>query len=524
MGIRTFVEPANRSLWIETTPETAYPALEDRVEVDVVVVGAGITGVTTAWLLKREGRRVALVEMRRVGEGATGYTTAKLTVGHNLIYADLAKERGEETARAYAASNQWAIEQLEELVSGEGIECDWERASNYVYTEDGGRLSDLGDELKATRRAGVSAELTTDTDLPFPVLGAIRVENQAQFHPRKFLQALAEKIGGEGSHVFEQTRVEDVTSGDRCEVLAEHGTLRAGHVVLATHLPFLDRGLFFAKAHPQKSYAIAAHVEQAQAPLGMYINAEQPTRSIRSTPGPSGARFLVIGGEGHNPGRDDDTRRRYEALEGFLRDRFNSGKVTHRWSTHDYVPLDRLPYVGRLRRSDERLLTATGFAKWGLTKGVIAAAILTDAILGRDNSWAGVYDANRLSLKSSTARKFLIENAKVGSWFIGDRLRLRADRDDIDALGRGDGTVAWIGGRHLAIHRDEKGQLHALSARCTHLGCLVGWNRADQTWECPCHGSQFGADGAILQGPATDPLQLRSLPDPGSEANEKSST
>jgi hypothetical protein len=154
---------------------------------------------------------------------------------------------------------------------------------------------------------------------------------------------------------------------------------------------------------------------------------------------------------------------------------FDSQKVEHRWSTHDYIPLDRLPYIGRLRGRDERLLVATGFAKWGLTKGVIAAAILTDAILGRDNPWAGVYDANRLSLKSSTARKFLIENAKVGSWFIGDRIRRRDGQDDVVALQAGEGTVAWIGGRHLAVHRDHKGQVHAVSARCTHLGCLVGW-------------------------------------------------
>jgi glycine/D-amino acid oxidase-like deaminating enzyme/nitrite reductase/ring-hydroxylating ferredoxin subunit len=506
------VEPANRSLWIETTPETAYPPLEGELEVDVVVVGAGITGVTTAWLLKREGLRVALVDMRRVGEGTTGYTTAKLTVGHNLIYADLANKHGEETARAYATSNQWAIGRLEELVLGEGIDCDWEPASNYVYTEDETRLSDLKDELEAARRAGISAELTADTDLPFPVLGAIRIDSQAQFHPRKFLQGLAEKIIGDGSHVFERTLVEDVRSDDgQCAVLTEQGRLQAGYVVLATHLPFLDRGLFFAKAHPQKSYAIAAQIEQAQAPRGMYISAEQPTRSIRSTPGSSGSRFLILGGEGHKPGRDDDTRRRYESLERFLRERFDSGDVEHRWSTHDYVPLDRLPYIGRLRRSDERLLIAAGFAKWGLTKAVVAAAITSDAIMGRDNPWASVYNANRFSFKSS-ARKFAIENAKVAAWFIGDRVRRRGGADEVQALQPGDGKVVWMGGRHLAVHRDENGQLHALSARCTHLGCLVGWNRADRTWECPCHGSQFAADGTLHQGPATEPLDPLTLP------------
>jgi glycine/D-amino acid oxidase-like deaminating enzyme/nitrite reductase/ring-hydroxylating ferredoxin subunit len=508
------VVPANRSLWIETTPETAYPQLGSQVEVDVVVVGAGITGVTTAWLLKQEGRRVALIEMRRIGEGTTGYTTAKLTVGHNLIYAELAKKYGEETGRAYAASNQWAIERLQELVSVEEINCDWEHASNYVYTEAKERLSDLRNEVEAARRVGVSAELTTETDLPFPVLGAIRVDGQAQFHPQKFLQGLAKKIVGDGSHVFEQTRATDVRSGDDCVVLTDHGEVRARHVVLATHLPFLDRGLFFAKAHPQKSYAIATQVEQSKAPLGMYINAEQPTRSVRSTPGPNGSRWLVIGGEGHKPGRDDDTRRRYKALESFLTDRFGDRQVEHRWSTHDYVPLDRLPYIGQLRRRDERLLIATGFAKWGLTKGVVAAAILSDTILGRTNPWAREYNAKRLSLKNSTV-KFVAENAKVGSWFIGDRVRLRDSRDDIDALQRGEGAVARIGGRHLAVHRDDEGELHALSARCTHLGCLVGWNRADQTWECPCHGSQFGAHGELLQGPATEPLTPVDLTESG---------
>ena len=503
---------ANRSLWVETTPETGYPQLGRQVEVDVVVVGAGITGVTTAWLLKQAGRRVALIEMHRVGEGTTGYTTAKLTVGHNLIYADLAKMYGEETGRAYAASNQWAIEWLEELASAEEINCDWERASNYVYTEAKERLSDLRNEVEAARRAGVSAELTTETDLPFPVLGAIRVDGQAQFHPQKFLQGLAEKIVGDGSQVFEQTRVTHVRSGDAYVVLTDQGEVRARHVVLATHLPFLDRGLFFAKAHPQKSYAIATKVQQAEAPLGMYISAERPTRSIRSAPGPNGSRWLVIGGEGHKPGRDHDTRRRYNALESFLVDRFGDREVEHRWSTHDYVPLDRMPYIGQLRRREDRLLIATGFAKWGLTKGVVAAAILSDTILGRTNRWARVYNAQRLSLKNSAVR-FVAENAKVGSWFIGDRVYLRDGRGDIDSLQRGDGTVARIGARHLAVYRNDEGELRALSARCTHLGCLVGWNRADQTWECPCHGSEFGADGELLQGPATEPLPSVDLTD-----------
>jgi glycine/D-amino acid oxidase-like deaminating enzyme/nitrite reductase/ring-hydroxylating ferredoxin subunit len=504
------VDPTNPSLWLETSPQTDFPQLDGDLEVDVAVIGAGITGTTAAWLLDAAGLRVALVEMRRVGDGATGYTTAKLTVGHNLIYADLEKRHGEETARAYAESNQWAIEQLDELVSTASIDCDWERASNYVYTERDDRVHDLEVERDAAFRAGISAELTTETDLPFQVRAALRVDGQAQFHPRKFLQGIAARLAENGSHVFEESRVTDVRAGDECVVVTDTGKLRPRHVIVATQMPFLDRGLFFAKAHPQKSYAVSSEIESARAPRGMYINVEKPTRSIRSTPAAGGSRFLVVGGEGHKPGRDEDTRRRYEALESFLHDRFDAGEVEHRWSTHDYVPLDRLPYIGRLRRRNEQILVATGFAKWGLTKGVVAAAILTDTILGRDNPWARVYDAKRLNLKSST-KKFITENSRVGAWFIGDRLRQRDGRDDLDTLSERDGKVARIGGRHLAIHRDNHGNLHALSARCTHLGCLVGWNRADQTWECPCHGSRFAADGTLLQGPAIDPLPKRSL-------------
>jgi glycine/D-amino acid oxidase-like deaminating enzyme/nitrite reductase/ring-hydroxylating ferredoxin subunit len=505
------VEPANRSLWIETTADTSYPGLEGDAEFDAVVVGAGITGTTTAWLLKEAGLRVALIEMRRIGDGATGYTTAKLTVGHNLIYADLEREHGGEAARTYATSNQWAIDRLERLVRELDIECDWEGASNYVYTESDDRVRDLEQELDAARRAGVAAELTTETDLPYPVISALRVDGQAQFHPRKFLQGLGERIAGDASHVFEQTRATDVRRGDLSTVVTRSGLLRARHVVLATHMPFMDRGLFFAKAHPHKSYAISARIQASAAPRGMYISVEQPTRSVRSTPGVEGERFLVIGGETHKPGRDDDTRQRYEALERFLGERFDAASVEHRWSTHDYVPVDQLPYIGRLRRGDDRVLVATGFAKWGLTKGVIAAAILSDMILGRSNPWAPVYDAKRLHLKSS-ARRFLSENAKVAAWFVGDRVRPRDGRDAIARLRPGDGTVARIRGRQIAVHRDEDGKLHAVSARCTHLGCLVGWNRADRTWECPCHGSRFAADGTLVQGPATNGLAAREVP------------
>jgi glycine/D-amino acid oxidase-like deaminating enzyme/nitrite reductase/ring-hydroxylating ferredoxin subunit len=498
----------NRSLWLENA-EQRYPRLDGVVDVDVAVIGAGITGVTAAHLLKREGHTVALLETSAIGHGATGYTTAKLTVGHNLIYRDLIDSFGQDTARAYAASNQHAIDRVESLVREHSIDCDFERTSNYVYTEAPEKVEDLEREVEAAREAGIAAELTTETDLPYPVLGAIRVDGQAQFHPWKYVAALAALVAGDGGHVFELTRATDVRSGSPCEVETRSGRVRAGHVIVATQLPFLDRGLFFAKAHPTKSYAVAAIVEGATAPRGMYISAEQPTRSVRSTPGPDGRRVLIVGGEGHKPGADPDTRGRYAKLERFLNERFGA-EAEFRWSTHDYMPVDRLPYVGRLRRGEPRILIATGFAKWGMTKGTVAAEILVDAVAGRENAWNDVYDAHRLDVKQSAPR-FLKENTEVGFRFFRDRLRLRDRRADIDRLNPGEGTIVRIGARQYAVYRDDEGTLHTLSARCTHLGCIVGWNPADRAWECPCHGSRFAGDGTVVQGPATANLERREL-------------
>jgi glycine/D-amino acid oxidase-like deaminating enzyme/nitrite reductase/ring-hydroxylating ferredoxin subunit len=500
----------NRPLWLEDA-ETAYPVLTGEIAVDVAVVGAGITGVTTALLLKQAGKTVALIEANWLSSGATGYTTAKLTVGHGLIYADLVQECGPEVAHRYASSNQQAIEHVARLVEEHELDCDFERASNYLYVEPGSPTRDLEREAEAARQAGVQVEETRETDLPFEVGGAIRVDGQAQFHPWKYVAALARLVAGDASHVFEGTRVTAVRGGSSCLVEAETGTVRAEHVVLATQLPILDRGLYFAKAHPTSSYAIAAPMAADRAPRGMYISVDQPKRSIRSAPAADGRRLVIVGGEGHRPGEEPDAHERYRRLERFLSERFDVPAAEYHWSTHDYKPLDKLPYIGRLRRGDDRIYVATGFAKWGMTKGTLAASVLTDAILGRKHPDAEIYDSTRLDLKRS-AGSFLRENGRIGFAFFRDRARQRPGRAEIEALAPGEGVVARVGAKHYAAYRTEDGLLQTLSARCTHLGCIVGWNPADRAWECPCHGSRFAADGTVVQGPATADLPREPLP------------
>ena len=498
------------SLWIESTPETSYPSLAGNVSVDVAVLGAGITGLTAATLLKRAGKTVAVIELKRIVRGVTGYTTAKLTAGHGLIYADLIAKHGEDKARLYAESNEAAIDRVETLAAEYGIDCDFERTANYVYTESDDEVPLIQEEVEAATRLGLPASFVKETPLPYPVAGAVRLENQAQFHPRKYLLPLAERIPGDGSHLFENTLAYDVRDGDPCVVTTTHGQVQARDVIVATHIPFLDRGLFFTKVHPSRSYAIAAPVEGERAPEGMYITVGQPTRSIRTAPH-DGERLLILGGEGHKPGEDPDTGERYRALERFLYERFAIADAEYRWSTQDYTPLDRMPYIGRLRRGARRVYVATGFAKWGLTKGTLAAEILTDAIRGVPNPWAAVYDANRLTPKAS-ARTFMQENASVARHWVGDRLK-RAPADSPARLAPGEGALMSVAGERLALYRGENGELHALSPVCTHLGCIVGWNTAERSWDCPCHGSRFAATGEVIQGPAVDALRRKPTPD-----------
>jgi glycine/D-amino acid oxidase-like deaminating enzyme/nitrite reductase/ring-hydroxylating ferredoxin subunit len=495
------------SYWIESTAQTAWPALEGDISVDVAVVGGGITGITAATLLKSAGKTVALVEMKRLVRGATGYTTAKVTSGHGLVYTTLARRFGEDGARTYAAANEAALERIRSLVTERGIDCDLESKSNYVYAESPELLPRIEAEVAAARRAGLAASFARETALPYPVAGAARLVDQAQFHPRKYLLPLAGAIPGDGSHVFERTRALDVRHGDPCVVETDRGVVRANDVVLATHLPFEDKGLFFAKTHPERSYALAGRVPEGAAPEGMFLSVDRSTRSLRTIPFGDGV-LLLVGGEGHKTGQADTTRH-YDRLEQWARSHFELGDVEFRWSTHDYVSVDRVPFVGPLAPWSERIWVATGYGKWGMTNGTAAAMILTDLILGRPNAWAQLFTSRRV--RSLMTGSLLRENADAVRRLIGDRTALPGAHA-LEALTPGEGVVVRIAGRKLAVSRREDGGLVAVSPTCTHMGCLVAWNTAELTWDCPCHGSRYLPDGAVIEGPAVRDLSPQALP------------
>jgi glycine/D-amino acid oxidase-like deaminating enzyme/nitrite reductase/ring-hydroxylating ferredoxin subunit len=494
------------SLWLDTAPATTYEPLPGDAAADVCVIGGGITGLTTALLLKRAGRRVVVVEMDRVAQGVSGFTTGKVSSLHGLRYARVRADFGAAGARAYASANQAGLELVAGLVRDLGIDCDFRRKPNHTYTEDPGQLAAIEDEVEAACAAGLAASFTDVTDLPWPVAGAVRVEDQAELHARRYLLALADAIHGDGSTIHERTRALSVDDGEPCRVRTDRGDVTAGEVVVATHYPMLDRGLFFARLSPERSYAIACRL-RGDVPQGMYLSTESPAHSLRSAP-LDGEELLLVGGESHKTGQGGDTAERYLRLEAWARERFDVEDVLYRWSAQDAMPADGMPYVGRLTPVARHLWTGTGYLKWGLSNGTAAAVMLADAIGGRENAWAETFDANRFK-PLAAAPALIKENVDVGAHLLGDRLAAPDDAS-LDALDPGEGGTVVLDGDRVAAYRDEAGTVHLLSPTCTHLGCLVAWNAAERTWDCPCHGSRFDAtDGHVIQGPAVRDLERR---------------
>ena len=496
------------SLWLATGPGTAYPGLDGDIGADVLVVGAGITGLVTALLLQREGLDVAVIDQHRVGAGVTGHTTAKLSSLHQLVYAEFAERFGQEGARVYAAANEAGLERIAGLVAELGIDCDFRRRPNYTYAATAADVHAVQAEVNAARSAGLDASFVSDVPLPFPTAGAIRLDGQAEFHPHRFLVGLAAALERGGVRIFEQTRALGLHEGSPCRVETTGGTVTAGHVVIAGHFPFPDRGLFFARVHAERSYCVAAPLA-GDAPDGMFISASSPTRSLRFHP-IGGRELVIVGGEGHKVGQGGPTSPRYATLEAFMREHFDVGEVAYRWSAQDNYSADGAPLVGRLTPRSRHTWVATGFRKWGLAMGAAAAEMITDAVAGRNNPWQGFFEATRFTPRAS-AKSLMTENANVGFHFLADRITRRSG-DSADDLAPGEGKVVSRHGRQMALSRDEDGVVHAVSARCTHLGCIVAWNDAERSWDCPCHASRFAPDGSVLQGPAVHPLGARPAP------------
>jgi glycine/D-amino acid oxidase-like deaminating enzyme/nitrite reductase/ring-hydroxylating ferredoxin subunit len=496
------------SYWIDSTSDTSFPTLSSEITVDVAIVGGGIAGLTAAMLLKKAGKTVAVIESKKMAAGSSGYTTAKVTSLHQLIYADLLNHLGLDKARVYAESNQAALEQVAKFVEQEKIDCDFSRRSAYTFSESESGLKQIEAEVEAALKLGLPASFVQETSLPFEIAGAVKFDHQAQFHPRKYLLHLAQCIQGDGSFVFEDIRVLNVEEEPTgCRVITNSHVVTAQEVIITTHLPILDSGLFFAKTYPKRSYIVGARIEPDKAPEGMFIGSGEGYFSIRTTPDRDGL-LLLVGGGGHKVGEVTKTEAQYQQVEDFARARFGIDTFDYRWSNQDMVSFDQLPYIGKLTPLSNHTYVATGFSLWGMTNGTLSGMLLSDRILGIHNAWADLYDSTRVTpFVTPTGIK---QTISVGMHWVGDRLK-GLGTSALSEVAAGEGQLVTIDGEKLGAYRDEQGVIHAVSAVCPHLGCIVAWNSAEKSWDCPCHGSRFDCDGGVIDGPAVKDLPVHSV-------------
>jgi glycine/D-amino acid oxidase-like deaminating enzyme/nitrite reductase/ring-hydroxylating ferredoxin subunit len=493
---------ASQSLWLEAIPAQGYPPpVADRA-FDVLVLGGGITGLTTALLLKRRGVRVAVVEAGRVGAGVTGNNTAKVTALQGTMLSSIRRTRGADVAAEYAAQSAAAVETVAGLAGAEGIACDLVRRDAFTVAVTRDDLRPVRAEFRAAQQAGLPVEMTDTVDLPYPVAGAVRLADQVEFHPVKYARGLAAAIDGDGCHVFENARALAVDEGSSpIRVETTQGRLTGDQVVVATHYPVWDRGLYFARLEASRSYCIAARV-RGMPSRGMSITTGSASWSYRSA-----GDLMIVLGQSHATGARGIDASRYTAVEEHARQHWDVEEITHRWSAQDPSPYDHTPMVGTYTPVSSRMFVAAGYSKWGLTSGTMAAKLLADRLTGRPGT--DVFSPHRVSPRGLPQLGMI--NSKVAADFVGDRLAPGQARSAAE-VPPGEARVIRSGTDRTGVYRDEAGALHAVSMRCTHLGCLVRFNGAERSWDCPCHGSRFDVDGAVLEGPAVQPLERRTPP------------
>lgn len=494
----------NRSLWKLTTEFFHAPPPPPSRRFDVAIVGGGITGLTAAIRLQRVGKNVAIFDKGEIAGGESGNTTAHLTEAVDARYHTVRKDFGEEGARLVALASREAIETIEQLSRSESIECLFERLPGFLYTEKESDRESLQKEAAAAREAGVKAQFVDATPLPFRTFGAVKFENQAQFHPRQYLQGLTRSFLEKGGAIYDQTLVEKYEDGSPCHLVTSHGEFEADNLLLAANSP-LNLVMIVTKVAAYRTYAIASRITTEIVPKGLYWDTYDPYHYTRRQTTPSGE-FLIVGGKDHKTGTEEETSSAYESLASYAHEKFGISRVDMRWSGQILEPVDGLPYIGRNSGSKNTYI-ATGYAGQGMTFGTIAGVILSDLILGHENRYAKLFDATRIKPVAS-AYDYVTENVDFPKYLFSDRITSwDVDGKSLNEVAPGEGKILELGGRKIATHRANNGDLHCFSPVCPHLKCDVRWNDSERSWDCPCHGSRFKATGEVLNGPAMSGLE-----------------
>lgn len=498
---------SSTSVWMDTASVPVFPPLQGGAESQVCVIGAGIAGLTTAYLLAREGRDVVLIDALGIGAGETGRTTAHFFPPDEW-YAGVEDKFGAASTRLVADSYARAIDLVESIVRDEGIGCEFERLDGYLYTLPNNGFRDLGREQACAARAGTGAELLAQVPgLPFDTGPCVRYPNQAQFHPLKYLDGLARAFVKRGGRIYGATHAHRIR-GDhqRQTIYTDSGEIHAGAVVVATHTPFNDRVVMHTKQAGYRTYVIGLKVPRGVLPRILLWDTGDPYYYVRlaSPDGMPGHDILIVGGADHKTGQDEHPEHRYAEIERWTRERFPMAlEVAYQWSGEVMEPSDGAAYLGRNPMDDDNVYVITGDSGNGMTHCTIGAMLVTDLIMNRDTPWKSLYDPSRKPVHglADFAHEQANTVARYGDWLTG------GDVDSVHEIAPGQGAVVRDGLRRIAVYRDPEGALHALSAKCSHLGCAVHWNSAETSWDCPCHASRFDVEGKVLHGPAPTPLE-----------------
>ncbi|HEX5057529.1 MAG TPA: FAD-dependent oxidoreductase [Gammaproteobacteria bacterium] len=495
-----------QSIWNAYSGETAFEALDEDITVDVAIIGGGITGVTAAELLARGGRKVALLEALKLGGGTTGHSTGNLYVGVDHTLSAVSSKYGVETLRDILAARSQAVRLIARNVSEYTLDCDLTSCDWYFYSDNPESDTLIDRELEAARQAGLGVQYGDASELPFSASRVLRLRDQLQFNPKLYVQGLAHAIESASCRIYENTAVESITEGRDgiCTLQTPGGTVRAEHVIHATHTP---KGTMLVQTllGPYREYGIACRLHSGMPGPGIFwgyprAGEKYSTRSYRR----GDDEFLIVVGRPHKVGQLKSNEECLHKLEQFANGHFPVAEVTHRWGGQHYRPADLLPYIGRTHE-DSNILIATGFSTDGLVYGALAAGMLSDLVQGRSNRWTELFDPSRKQpLKA--AKNFIKENANVFVQYLKDIPGVAVEAREFSDVAPGEGKIVEKSMQKLAVCRTLDNRLLVRSAICTHLACVVNWNGAEQTWDCPCHGSRFKPDGSVLEGPAMRPL------------------
>lgn len=492
------------SYWLESTSTQLYPKLENDLETDVCIVGAGIVGVTLAYLLHKQGFRIILLEKDNVLSSTTANTTAKITSQHGLFYTYLINTFGKDFAKYYLYSNENAISSIKNIIDKEHIDCDFETQDAYVYSCLEENKQKLILEAENVKSLGFDASFCENLSLPFDTIGGIKFPNQAQFHPRKYCISLLNSLPK--NCIYENSKVYDIKqAGEHYKTFTTAGSVNSKYVAITTHYPIIDfPGLYFMKMYQDTSYVIGIDVKKDLF-SGMYISEEEPITSFRTVPFKN-KRLLLLGGSGHKTGVNNiDLDKNYENLENYIKMLYPKADILYRWHTQDCISLDKIPYIGEYSSLMPNVFVATGFKKWGMTTSYVSAKIIADKIMNISNPYEDIYSSTRLhpiknkkefgNMLSQTSHSLILNKITPPIIKYKD-------------LKIGTGGVVDYNGKKLGIYKKSENEIFAVKPYCAHLGCELSWNNLEKTWDCPCHGSRYDYNGNLLNEPSKKGLEI----------------